>query len=366
LCSDGDNDNDPYADVYDLVTGARDAQLSLFGGDWKWAPVVADIDPTHPGMEIIVCPNGTSLESRYWRGAILVISNGYELLQSISRFNGATIGSQLGYPVVQDIDGDNRLELVTHSSTGTIYAFDTSAEKPSQRIRSEVTYFGERRTGAAVYEPAPWAPDYWTAPLVAPINPGDNQLAVPRTIGQLSFRVRDHQSQSLTYSVTTSPNIGSISGSISSGTYNWNTITVPVSGLAYDTTYKWTVTVSDGSETTSRTYTFRTEHAPNPGNVAPTQSTPSLAALTGTGVTSTFQCSAQSTADANGDSVTNIYRWMVDGEPVAKLLLPFDTRDETSTKDYSGYGNNAAVRGATWVPDGKVGGRIVLMAKTML
>ena len=37
-----------------------------FGGDWKWAPVVADIDP-HPGMEIIVS-NGTSLESGYWRG----------------------------------------------------------------------------------------------------------------------------------------------------------------------------------------------------------------------------------------------------------------------------------------------------------
>jgi hypothetical protein len=104
LCSDGDNDNDRYADVFDLVTGNRDAQLSLLDGDWKWSPVVADIDPTHPGMEIIVCPNGTSLETGYWRGAILVYSSQYELLQAISRFNGATFSSQLGYPVVQDID----------------------------------------------------------------------------------------------------------------------------------------------------------------------------------------------------------------------------------------------------------------------
>ncbi len=356
LCSDGDNDDDRYADVFDLVTGAQEAQLSLFNGDWKWAPVVADIDPTHAGMEIIVCPNGTTLETGYWRGAIMIYSSNYQLIQSISRFNGATIGSQLGYPIVQDTDNDGRLELVTHSSSGTIYVFDTSAQKPAQRIRSEVTYFSEKRTGAAVYEPAPWAPNYWTAPLVAPISPSDNALAVSVSTGQLSFRVREHQSQPLTYSVTTTPNIGSRSGSISSGTYNWNTITVPLSGLAYDTTYRWTVTLSDGSQVTTRTYTFRTQLAPNPGNHAPTQTTPSLTALGGTSPTSTFECSAQGTSDADNNQVTNIYRWTVNGNPITKLLLPFDTRGETSTTDYSGFGNNGAVKGATWTPNGKVGG----------
>jgi len=356
LCSDGDNDNDRYADVFDLVTGNRDAQLSLLDGDWKWSPVVADIDPTHPGMEIIVCPNGTTLETGYWRGAILVYSSQYELLQAISRFNGATIGSQLGYPVVQDIDNDNLLEVVTHSSSGTIYAFDTVAPRPAQRIRSEVTYFGEKRAGAAVYEPAPWAPNYWTAPLVAPVSPADNTISVPVSTSQLRFQIREHQSQAVSYTVTTSPNIGSLTGSISSGTYNWNTITVPVTNLAYDTTYKWTVTVSDGSEVTSRTYTFKTQLAPNAGNIAPTQATPTLAPLTGTDVTSTFQCSNQSTSDANNDDVTNIYRWTVNNAPVAQLLLPFDVRSDSSTTDYSGFGNNGVIKGANWVPNGQVGG----------
>jgi len=356
LCNDGDHDDDPYTDVYDLVTGARKAQLSLLGGDSKWSPLVADIDPTHPGFEIVSVPNGTSLESGYWKGAILVYSSNYQLLQSISRFNGASMGSQLAYPVVQDIDGDGKLELVTHSSTGTIYAFDTQAPNPAQRIRSEVTFYGEKRTGAAVYEPAPWAPNYWTAPLVAANYPADNTLSVSTSTVQLSFKTRDHQANALTYSVTTSPNIGSRSGQINTGTYNWNTITVPVSGLAYDTTYTWTVTVSDGSQTTQRTYTFRTEQAPYAGNVAPTQGTPTLAGLNGVSATSTFQCTSQSTADANGDQVTNIYRWTVNGNSVAKLLLPFNTRGGTSTADYSGYGNDGLVKGATWVANGRVGG----------
>ena len=131
---------------------------------------------------------------------------------------------------------------------------------------------------------------------------------------------------------------------------------MPVSGLAYDTTYRWTVTVSDGSGTTQRTYTFRTQQAPNAGNIAPSQATPTIVGLNGVGTTSTFQCSNQSTTDSNGDKVTNIYRWTINGNPVAKLLLPFDTRGATSTTDYSGFGNNGIVKGATWVPNGKVGG----------
>jgi hypothetical protein len=41
---------------------------------------------------------------------------------------------------------------------------------------------------------------------------------------------------------------------------------------------------------------------------------------------------------------------------VANLLLPFDTRDETLTKDYSGYGNDGVVKGAVWTENGIVGG----------
>jgi hypothetical protein len=251
-------------------------------------PLVADIYPNgnnadgSPRMEIITGAN-TSRTTTYtsYPACLLIFDNQYNLLQNITSLN-----NQLGYPIVQDIDDDGLLELVVIQNNGDVRAYDTSAAAPSQRIRSEVTYFGEKRTGAAVYEPAPWTRDYWTAPLVAAIYPGVDSLAIPITTTQLSFKLREHQSQPLTYSVTTSPNIGSRSGSISSGTYNWNTITVPISSLAYDTTYTCTVTASDGIQSTSRTYSFRTALAPNVGNTVPTQGVPSLVSQDGLNTTS--------------------------------------------------------------------------------
>ena len=372
LCSDGDHDNDPYVDVYDLVTGALKAELSLAGGDWKWGPLVADISTTNPGMEIVACPNATSLTGgnvSYWRGTIMIFGSNFQSIQNITRDStNAYLSSQLGYPFVQDIDGDGLLELVTDASTGgKVYAFDTTAPAPgyssslpgTQRIRSEVTYFGECRLGVAEHTIMPWEPSYWTAPLVGSLAPGDNALKVPRSMTQLSFRLRDHQSLPLTYNVATSPDVGSASGSSSGNSYNWGTYTLTFNKqLNYDTTYKWTVTASDGQgHVTKRTYTFRTQLAPNGANSVPTQDNPLLTSQDGLGMTSsTFIATPQNTQDGNEDGVINIYKWSIGSQPVANLILPFDTRNETLTKDYSGFGNNAVVKGATWTPNGRVGG----------
>ena len=95
LCNDGDHDDQPYTDVFDLETGVMDAQLYHFGqlecdsedylegaefehmlGTAKWSPLVADIDPTNPGMEIVSAPEGTGLDGgSWWHGAILVWSS---------------------------------------------------------------------------------------------------------------------------------------------------------------------------------------------------------------------------------------------------------------------------------------------------
>ncbi len=141
--------------------------------------------------------------------------------------------------------------------------------------------------------------------------------------------------------------------------YNWRTYTINLNpgSLNYDTTYTWTVTATDGTYTTNKTYMFHTALAPaSLGNTAPTQSNPTLTPTDGIGTTaSTFIAANQSTTDTNGDKVTNIYRWLVNNVPVANLQLPFDLRSATSTKDYA-YGNNGIVKGATWVPNGIVGG----------
>ena len=394
LANDGDHDDEPYTDVFDLVTGEMDAQLYHGGqllctdenylngdeynhylGTAKWSPLVADIDPTHDGLEIISCPEGTGLDGQsWWHAAIRIWSSDYELLQTVTHRPGTTEGTysssfmalQLGFSSVQDIDGDGLLELVVCNSGGSIYAFNTIAPAPgynedklpgTERIRSEVTYFGETREGVAKHTIMPGDDNYYTAPLVAPMYPGDNKLAIPVSTDQLTFKIRDDQGDPLSYTVTTSPNIGSTSDTIASGTSLWNELSVDVSGLDYDTTYYWTVQANDGTHTTTSTFTFRTELETPVGNNAPTQATPSLVSDDGMGyVTSDFTASAQNTNDANGDDVTNIYRWTVNGDPVNQVLLPFDTRSSTTTKDYSGFGNDGEVIGAAWVADGVTGG----------
>ena len=127
--------------------------------------------------------------------------------------------------------------------------------------------------------------------------------------------------------------------------------------LDYDTTYTWTVSASDGTHVTQRSYSFRTALAPNAGNIVPTHDNPTLVSQDGLDyTTSNFTATSQNTNDANGDTVTNTYLWSVNGQQVANLVLPFNTRDETTTKDYSAYGNNGNVVGAVWTPNGKVGG----------
>ncbi|MEA3458938.1 MAG: LamG-like jellyroll fold domain-containing protein [Candidatus Thermoplasmatota archaeon] len=56
------------------------------------------------------------------------------------------------------------------------------------------------------------------------------------------------------------------------------------------------------------------------------------------------------------NATTYIYNWMVGGNPITTILMPFDTESEISTKDYSDNGYNGTICGATWTNNGRVGG----------
>jgi len=129
--------------------------------------------------------------------------------------------------------------------------------------------------------------------------------------------------------------------------------------LAANTLYHWRVTVTDDSgHVTVKDYSFTT--GPSTANRAPTQTTPSI---TGINVLDDLVASAQGTSDADGDAVNNVYNWQKGAVSIANLYLPFNTKtdpqDEYSglatTRDYA-YGASAGVFGATWVPEGRVGG----------
>lgn len=93
-------------------------------------------------------------------------------------------------------------------------------------------------------------------------------------------------------------------------------------------------------------------------NTVPTHTEPLLISTNPAtnGTDQNLTCYNQSTFDEDGDAVTNIYNWYKNGDSIMVLNLPFETNSPTIAKDYSGYGNNGTVNGATWTSSGKVGG----------
>jgi len=98
------------------------------------------------------------------------------------------------------------------------------------------------------------------APTISNPSPANAATGVPISLSQLSFNLTDPQSDPMNYTVTTSPNIGSGGGTnVGNGRYN-----VAISGLAYDTSYTWNVSATDGTNPTYKVFTFTTQKAPGP------------------------------------------------------------------------------------------------------
>ncbi len=96
-------------------------------------------------------------------------------------------------------------------------------------------------------------------------------------------------------------------------------------------------------------------------NVPPTQGSPTLIASDNPlNLSSAFLFAQnQSTTDAEGDTVSNIYAWSIDGAPYATVQMPFEGgSNSTYAEDYSGNGYDGAVGSSvTWNSTGGVNSR---------
>jgi hypothetical protein len=98
---------------------------------------------------------------------------------------------------------------------------------------------------------------YNNEPTITNENPSSGSTNVSTSLSELSFRLTDGDGDLMTYTVTTSPDIGgSYDNNKGNGVYS-----VPVGGLDSDTDYTWYVTVDDGYDTVEKTFTFKTEYA---------------------------------------------------------------------------------------------------------
>jgi hypothetical protein len=95
-------------------------------------------------------------------------------------------------------------------------------------------------------------------PIISSEYPLHGDLDIPVTQSELSFKIEDPDNDRMSYSVTTDPPIGSENGNNKkNGFYS-----VPINGLEHDKTYRWTVEVSDGMDTTIKQFGFGTAEKP--------------------------------------------------------------------------------------------------------
>lgn len=100
--------------------------------------------------------------------------------------------------------------------------------------------------------------EYWppnNPPELDAVYPLDEATYVPLSTSELQFHISDLDNDLMSYSVVTNPDVGGANGNAKpDGTYS-----LPVFGLKSLTAYTWTVTVSDGKDTTVQEFSFTTE-----------------------------------------------------------------------------------------------------------
>lgn len=98
-------------------------------------------------------------------------------------------------------------------------------------------------------------PDVNRGSMISSESPPDEAAGVAISLSTLSFDLTNFQGKSMNYTVSTTPNIGSGSGTnVIDDRYS-----IHVSGLSYSTTYSWTVNVTDGELSNATTFTFTTQ-----------------------------------------------------------------------------------------------------------
>ena len=99
----------------------------------------------------------------------------------------------------------------------------------------------------------------YDGPYMRSPSPADQSTDVSSDLSQLQISLYHTNESTFNYSITTSPGIGGSSGNLSED----GVMIIPVSGLDYETTYDWTVSLDDGFITNTSTFSFTTEDAPS-------------------------------------------------------------------------------------------------------
>jgi hypothetical protein len=233
-------------------------KISDSGGNWVVGPASID-DAADNYMSYA---GTTSYDYDQWHHLAMVYEADNELRFYV---NGDLDGT---LPIGPYGDITNSLPTVIGASLATEGVELLSGDQPFDGIIDEVrlsnlarsagwisTSYSNQNDPAGFYTSG--SLEYFSGPMVLNPSPGDGDVNVSIATTELSFTLDDPDEDYMDYMITTNPPIGS--------DYVTNTVngihTLPVSGLDYDTTYQWVISVTDGNDVTNRIYSFTTQQA---------------------------------------------------------------------------------------------------------
>lgn len=150
------------------------------------------------------------------------------------------------------------------TTEGILYSFTLTALEAIELKNTQIQLMDVGVTNESAYLPIMITNHSLTiTPLLGPgvsnLVPMNQSTDVSIDLSSIQCDMYNTNGESINYTITTTPNIGNKTETISEN----QTVMIPVSDLAYDTTYEWMISLDDGARNTTFTFCFTTESAPS-------------------------------------------------------------------------------------------------------
>lgn len=154
------------------------------------------------------------------------------------------------------------------STEGTLYSFTVEALSPIQDTTTWINLSNAGITNETMYLPLETQNrsllihTIYGGSIASNPVPGNQSTGISIDTSSLQIYLFHSNGLPFDYSVSTSPPIGSASGTLLENT----TLSIPISGLVYETSYEWTIALDDGMNSAFFSFTFTTEDTPDDDN----------------------------------------------------------------------------------------------------
>jgi len=200
---------------------------------------------------------GDTISDEFWMRYSANANYEYTIYFWLNVTDGASQEQEVGFDVeIQDNSYNPISNMTFQPGDKKHFYMNASLDEmlASDNYAILLTVDGSETFGGETFPPQGGDP-----PAFSSETPANESTDISISTAQLSITIEDAEGELFDWSITTSPNVGSSSGTDESN----GTKTCSISGLSYSTTYYWTVSANNGGEDpVTAVYHFTTEAEP--------------------------------------------------------------------------------------------------------